>query len=235
MPTTDAGATGDCTGDIVCDDFESNALGAHPATWGVPIDGVGTVAVDNTHAFSGNKAVRIVVTPSSGQATVQISKNLSLPKNDFFGRMMVRFNPFTYSNHHWTLILASGHMPGSTTDQGWYQYGGVETNSILEAAYLSPHCDCGQRSTVPLPVSRWMCVEWHFDGIHNGMEFWLDGAAINALTIPAGTWLAPAFERLYLGWGYGAALGTPDVEMWIDDVGIDSTRIGCPTATASTH
>jgi hypothetical protein len=136
----------------------------------VPLDpaGVGTVAVDNTHAFSGAKAVRIVVSPGPGQATVQISKHLSLPTNEFYGRMMVRFNPFTYSNHHWTLIMGWGYMPGSVThttnDMGMYQYGGVETNSILEAAYLAPHCDCGQRSTVPLPVSRWICVEWHFDG-----------------------------------------------------------------------
>jgi hypothetical protein len=87
-------------------------------------------------------------------------------------------------------------------------------------------------------MGRWSCVEWHFDGINNQMHFWMDGQAIESMTVIdpqcGGPWQAPAFERVDLGWG-SAPAGVAVAEMWIDDVGIDSQRIGCPGRTSATH
>jgi hypothetical protein len=245
--TADAGHVGDCTGSIICDDFEPNALGAKPANWQVVVDppSGGTVSVDGTHTFSGTKAVHVTLAPASTIPHVQINRGFSLPTNDFFGRMMVRIAAYTPTGHHWNLIEGWGYMPGSTThtiyDMGMYEYGGVcSPTGGLGAAYLGPHTDCCQPADAGVvPTARWACVEWQFDGTKNEMHFWLDGQAVDSLTVTnpqcGGPWIAPVFERVDLGFGGGSPNSASSHEMWIDDVGIDSKRIGCPGVTTSTH
>jgi hypothetical protein len=247
----DAGTTNDCTGDVICDNFEQETLGDAPSNWQVVVDppGVGSVLVDDTHAFSGTRAVRLTTgwpnDPSDPIPHVQMLAGLSLTSNAFFGRMMVWIDPFTSTGNHWNLIEGWGYIPGSVgqtlAEQEMYEYGGVcSPAGTLGAAYLNDTTDCCQPSTEPVPVSRWACVEWQFDGINSQMRFWLDGQAIDSLTVTAngpqcgGTWSAPAFQRVDLGWA-SAPNGVPVSTMWIDDVGINSERIGCPSSTASTH
>ncbi len=74
-------------------------------------------------------------------------------------------------------------------------------------------------------------------GRTNTQKFWLDGKAIDDLTVAGqgqgcvnhGTedrWLFPSFEHLYVGW---ESYQTDDArEVWIDDVAIGTTQIGCP-------
>jgi hypothetical protein len=240
---------GACTGSIVCDDFESNSVAAKPATWQVVTDppGKGTVLVDGTHSFSGSKSVRVGVAPGGGVTHVQMLKGFTLPTNEFYGRMMVRFTPFAVPSYHWNLIEGWGYMAGlpkTVPNQGMYEYGGVcSPLGYMGAAYLGPGVDCCNPSNnVPVPMtgslSGWSCMEWHFDGINNEMQFWLDGQPVDSLSVApsakvcGNTWHAPVFERLDLGWAGGVP---SNIEMWIDDVGVDSKRIGCPAPTASTH
>ncbi|HET6283923.1 MAG TPA: hypothetical protein VFH73_23410 [Polyangia bacterium] len=42
-------------------------------------------------------------------------------------------------------------------------------------------------------------------------------------------WKAPPFEKLSLGW-YNAQPSAIAIEMWMDDVAVDTKRIGCPPA-----
>jgi len=44
-----------------------------------------------------------------------------------------------------------------------------------------------------------------------------------------GGWPAPKFERLDLGWWNALAEAAGPMEMWIDDVAADTTRLGCGT------
>jgi hypothetical protein len=248
MSGLDAGTAGACTGDIVCDDFESSALGTNPADWQTVIDppAAGTVLVDSTHAFSGVNAVHVTLAPASSIPHVQILREIALPTNAFFGRMMVWIAPYAREmpSHHWNLIEGWGYMPGAVThtiyDQGMYEYGGVcSPEGLLGAAYLGPSTDCCQPSTAAVPTSGWSCIEWHFDGIQNEMQFWMDGQAVDSLTVTVpqcgGPWQAPVFERVDLGFGSGSPNYSTSHEMWIDDVAIDSNRIGCPAPSASTH
>ncbi len=245
-------SAGECTGDIICDDFESNSLGAAPANWQVVVDppDAGTVSVDDTHTFSGARAVHFnlpVASPGAYSTPhVQILGQISPPTNEFFGRIMVWINPSNPTGHHWNLIEGWGYTPGNTShglsDQEMYEYGGVcNPNGSLGAAYLNATTDCCQQSNQPVPVSYWACVEWQFDGVNSEYHFWLDGQAIDALTVTAsptqcgGVWNAPAFERVDLGWGSGGPNAAETQDMWIDDVAIDSTRIGCPAPTMGTH
>ena len=90
-----------------------------------------------------------------------------------------------------------------------------------------------------MPVGRWACVEWKFDGPNNHMNFWLDGTAIPSLTMngtgqgcvnqpatPPFTWTAPNFDRLDLGWESYQTDGVRTIH--VDDVVISKTQVGCP-------
>ena len=78
-----------------------------------------------------------------------------------------------------------------------------------------------------MPEGKWACMEWYFDGATNTQKFWLDGKAIDDLTVvgqgqgcvsdgTAGKWYFPSFEHLSVGW---ESYQTDDPrEVWIDDV-----------------
>ena len=68
------------------------------------------------------------------------------------------------------------------------------------------------------------------------MEFWLDGTQVPALTVNGtgmgcinqglnGQWVFPKFDTLRLGWEhYQTSIA---IDMWIDDVALDTARVGC--------
>jgi hypothetical protein len=103
-----------------------------------------------------------------------------------------------------------------------------------------PASDCWDHADGTVePVGRWACVEWQFDGPNDTMRFWLDGTAIDSLTVrgvgegcvhqPATfEWKAPNFETLDLGWE--SYQGDSERTLYIDDIVISTTRIGCPAA-----
>jgi hypothetical protein len=70
------------------------------------------------------------------------------------------------------------------------------------------------------------------------MRFWLNGAAVDSLTVvntgsgcvtaPGNqAWTAPTFDRLDLGWESYQQDSARTI--WIDDVAVSKTRLGCPT------
>jgi hypothetical protein len=80
-------------------------------------------------------------------------------------------------------------------------------------------------------------VEWKFDGTQDQMEFWLDGAQLQDLTVlgegegcighdTGDKWFAPAFEQIQLG--FESYQADDARELWIDDVVIDDAPVGCP-------
>ena len=225
----------DCASMLVCDDFESTSIEG----WQLVIDPpqAGIVEADTTGATSGNVSMRFVTTASDVVSHVQLSKAIAPPDNVFFGRMMLWATRTPTNPQHWNLIQGWGYVPGSQTqslsDQVMYQYGGGGPDRALAAYYLNWTTDCFQPSTASLPLQRWVCVEWQFDGIANEMRFWLDGEAIDELTVThpwcGDTWYAPAFERLDIGWYNALAEPEGPMEMWIDDVVVDEARIGCAT------
>ncbi len=150
---------------------------------------------------------------------------------------------------HWTFIDGVGLVPG-TNYHAVYRYGGqlhvasggsqLMANSETPDSYNSvgPSTDCWQHANGKVvPVGRWACVEWRFDGAANGMRLWLDGQELADLAVN-GTgqgcvkqsasfpWTAPTFERIDVGWESYQADDARTI--WIDDLAIGTERIGCP-------
>jgi hypothetical protein len=173
-----------------------------------------------------------------------------VPGEAFYGRMMFYLESSPTTSVHWTFADATGLVPGQTYS-ATYRYGGqlpVAGGNQLMANYDTtdyyatppngPQTDCYQHADGKVvPVGRWACAEWYFNGPNAEMRFWLDGAELPDLTIEktgqgcvaqdaAYTWVAPTFSRLDVGW---QSYQTDDERsIWIDDVVFSSTMIGCP-------
>jgi hypothetical protein len=96
---------------------------------------------------------------------------------------------------------------------------------------LSPN---GISASKALSAGKWQCFEYHL-GADGSFETWLDGTAIDGLTVKAGTanpnagqWqrssYKPKVTSINFGWeSYGGDTNT----FWFDDIAINSTRVGC--------
>jgi len=255
-----SGSAGDCGAALFCDDFESYPTGAAPAGQWKTQTKMGAVAVDDTQKHSGSKSVKFTTQAASSTKTAFMklmgAPLFPVPMNTFYGRMMFYLQAGPTSSVHWTFVQAGGVVPNQTPSyHAVYRYGGqmpvmngsTFAGSQLMASYdtpdsyggTGPSSDCYQQSNaVVAPMGTWSCVEWKFDGTNNALQIWLDGKAIDELTVtghsmgcvnqPADyTWSAPAFADLELGW---ESYQQDDARtLWIDDVAIGTQRLNCPS------
>jgi hypothetical protein len=221
------------------DDFEGYAPGGPPgAGWQVQTGGGGTLVVDDTQAFSGTRSVHIKVPRAVAKARIRQGRPvLPLPGNNLHGRMMVRLTP-GWSGDHTDLVSARGMIADGAAAELY-----VSARPYLFVAYHPHHCT--KKGKTNLPLGRWVCLQWQFDGSRkrdgtakNEVRVWIDGALVNdAVLLGAGgtcregvnpPWVVPVFDSFSVGWqNWNNAMPVP-VEMWIDDVAIDSKAIACP-------
>jgi hypothetical protein len=237
----DAGIDAGCRG-VFCDDFEGHTLGADPkAPWTVTTwQNDSTAKVDGTQAHSGSKSIKFSVTAGAGKSAMMLLKNapvFPIAGNVLFGRMWIWLTQGAPDGVHWTNIHAEGPVAGKTF-RGMYRYGGMNLQKFL-ANYETAGAatDCWRESVTRVPEGRWACIEWRFAGPTNEMDLWVDGAAINDITVinkgdgcigheTNDVWMAPTFDTLKFGWEHYQSSTIP-ISMWIDDVAVGTTRQGC--------
>jgi hypothetical protein len=238
---TNAAGTGGgsgCAGALFCEDFEAYT-GMPAAPWTVRKNAQGAVSIDGAQHKSGTKAVKLTTSGAAAyqQAFISIDKPFPVANNAFYGRMMIYATKAANDGVHWTMIEGRGPGTGGITT-ALVRYGGQHMQTLM-ANYDSAGkaSDCWQHSQTKMPEGKWACMEWYFEGATNTQKFWLDGKAIDDLTVVGqgqgcvsqgteGKWIFPTFERLQLGW---ESYQTDDArEIWIDDVAIGTTQIGCP-------
>lgn len=246
--TTTPSGLPSCTGAWICDDFESGSVGAAPgAPWTTLAPG-GSATIDTTRAASGTRSVHFHVDHTADNASAvlragQQGTAISPGSNEMWGRMMMYLERVpTYGAEsewgvHWDMIHAEGNVPGMPYRAN-YNYGGMrEAHTMANYFIFDPWVDCWHNSNDDIPVGRWACVEWHFAGADDRMEFYIDGNIVSSLTVngqgqgcsgdaTGGQWLAPTFDTLWVGWQHYQK-ATNDIDLWLDDVAIDDTRIGC--------
>jgi hypothetical protein len=254
--STDGGAD-PCATARFCEDFESYTTGKAPGGGWKTSTNLGTVnVVDGAH-FSGSKSVECATQAGMNGKTAFMRLDLAsvfpVPGDLYYGRMMTRLESAPDTSVHWTFVQSSGLVIGQNY-HAVYRYGGqvpVMNGSTFVGTKLmanydtpdnysgtGPASDCWNHSdNVVMPVAKWTCVEWEFDGPNDTLRFWLDGKAIDSLTV-AGTgqgcvhqdktyeWKAPSFADVSLGWE-SYQMDTART-LYVDDVVISEKRIGCP-------
>lgn len=233
-----AGGSG-CEGALLCDDFESYA-DSPGGPWKVTKNSAGNVVIDGAQHRSGSRAVKFTTTGAMSyqQAFISLESVFPIANNAFYGRMMIYATSAAADGVHWTMIEGEGALAAQGIDKAQVRYGGQQAKSLM-ANYDSTgkKSDCWRHSATKMPEGRWACMEWYFDGVTNTQKFWLDGKAIDDLTVTGqgdgcisqeteSKWLFPSFSRLNLGWT-SYQTDTPR-EVWIDDVAVGTAPIGCP-------
>ncbi|HEX7671084.1 MAG TPA: hypothetical protein VF395_15925, partial [Polyangiaceae bacterium] len=150
------------------------------------------MSVVGDQKFGGLKSAKFTTQMSTGGKTafIQLSRAtvFPVPGNMYYGRMMFRLESAPEASVHWTFIQSGGVVPGDTY-HALYRYGGQHpvtqggtfVGNQLMANYETPDSysgngpssDCWHhaKGTV-VPVGRWACVEWQFDGPNNALRMW---------------------------------------------------------------
>jgi hypothetical protein len=232
-----AGGAGNCSGALFCDDFEAYT-DVPGAPWKV-LKNQGNVSIDTTKHNSGTKAAKFTTTGAAAyqQAFISYDKVFPLAQNAFYGRMMIYATSAANDGVHWTMIQGEGVAAGGIT-RAVVRYGGQQQKHLM-ANYDSSgkKSDCWRHSATVMPEGKWACMEWYFDGATNTQKFWLDGTAITDLTVmgqgdgclsdeTGNQWVFPTFANFSVGWE--SYQTDPAREVWIDDVAIGATQLGCP-------
>jgi hypothetical protein len=106
--------------------------------------------------------------------------------------------------------------------------------------------DCAVAApTQTIAAGRWVCWEWEFDGTADTARLWIDSQPMNEIDavgsgkqcqgpgfmgrkmMPNYRWESPrVWDKLMIG--YEQYQDTPAQELWIDDVVVSASRVGCP-------
>jgi hypothetical protein len=223
---------------LLCEDFESGAL--DPATWKTLGD---APVVEEVRAARGKRALHVVKN-GNGRSAIRVTRTFPVPNNTYYARMFVYFDslptePMSYA--HWTFAAATGTgVAGEIRLSGQLQRKanrfGVGTDNRKEDGtgdWTSSDRDPDPASNA-VPEKQWLCIEWMHDGGSNQTRFWWDGVEHPSLaTTPTRhggkknvPFLLPRFDALWFGWQEYQP-STQRFELWIDEVAIDTQRIGC--------
>ncbi len=234
----DAGAADECAGRAVCDSFEGAAL---LPIWKASTAQGGAVAISTERAYRGTHAVKV----STGATTYQRAMFettgtplFPLAKDELFGRMMVWLEQPAKDGVHWTMVDAFGPVAGQNNVNAHVRYGGQHQGKLMANYDTSgASTDCWQHSQTVMPVGKWVCFAFRFARATNELQLWMDGTEVTDIHVKGtgqgcigndlgGQWLAPTMTKATLGWeSYQQDVGHT---MYIDDVVLDDTAVGCP-------
>jgi hypothetical protein len=202
-------------GGLLCEDFESGAIDT--TTWTVG-QSLGAVTVDNVHVHRGSFALHShldPIGPGPINASAQISEDRTFPalQDGFYARWFMyvpapaSWPNVTFAQQHrmttgMLLTLQAEHFQ-------FYEYATMPDHIITSATLV--------------PTDRWLCVEWAT--VAGASHTWLDGVELKDTAFTA-TATAPIY-RLTMGTHINTGNNVPAVDIWYDDILVDSAPIGC--------
>ncbi len=222
----------------LCEDFESGMLDT--STW--TVSGTAPV-IDSLQAARGTKALHITQN-GNGLSYIKESKTFPEPNDTYFGRVFVYFKslpaaPLTYA--HWTILAGSGtQVDGEIRVSGQFSAGqslfGVGTDNRVQDSGTGDWTNSDKdpnNMPNPVPSGKWVCIEWMHKGDTSETRFYWDDTEHPSLyTSPSmhggnsNPFLLPQFTNVWIGWQEYQAT-TETFELWVDEIAIDSQRIGC--------
>lgn len=220
------------SGLLFCEDFEKGAADAAPsgAMWTTSYIGpdMPRIVVDATSpAHSGKHSVSITAPLTNFQSFLNYhdASVLPRPSGEFYLRVWVRLNRAMADHHNAYLVLDRASAPGAgaavrlgvQASMLSLTVGGDAHGSLSNANFSNDQM-LGPRFT----VGTWSCLEGYFNSATPTIAFWLDRAEITDFRHT--DWPADAYDTLRFGFEKYAG---PELTIWLDDVALGSSRIGC--------
>ncbi|HEX2874918.1 MAG TPA: hypothetical protein VHP33_26890 [Polyangiaceae bacterium] len=242
-----------CDGHLLCEDFESFEVGAPPSgRWTITKNGTGTsLVVDTVNKYSGAKAAHFggsLKSSNSVHMSTQGAPVFPVAGNTLFVRFMMYVKTYPGSQNEemhtrllWIgssdMVLDTSGAGISTNDNKVYAmetYNGIGVERLSSGHYR----DTSQRMSAAPNLGQWLCWEMEVDNA-GGPPAGLKGAALThlwrqgtelKLAVKGGeseTWGAVPFEKLNVSF-FAYQTAAESADFWIDDLVMDTKRIGCP-------
>jgi hypothetical protein len=224
----------------LCEDFETGTLDT--GTWHVS----GTMpTIDGTHVARGMHALHISRN-NNGASYIRETRTFPAMNNTYWGRAFFYFHALpqpAMGYAHWTFVAASGTgIPGEIRLSGQLSSGrnlfGVGTDSQGHTGDWTRSDNDPSGHPMAVPTDQWLCIEWLHSGQTNETRFFWDGTEHMSMytsatdhgtgsgSSPGAQYIMPQFTQLWLGW-QEYQTSTEHYELWLDEIAIDSARIGC--------
>ena len=237
---SDGGAvSASCAGTThpLCIDFEDGKV---DPPWTLSAN---DTAIETGNAAHGRYALHLSKLASHPTLYLQTAKMPGI-KDVLWGRFYLYMNPAAPLGHG-DIVRAND------ANTNWYEVGFAQAGTVNQAkpttgCYLSDwHTgvsgvpEKGQPSQFVIPAAKYACVEFYFDGATPAVgQVWSDGVQVQFATPPANPVVQKAVQFVSFAIGitlyHGDSLVSysgdtpPDLtDEWLDDIALDTTRIGC--------
>jgi len=216
---------------LLCDDFEGDGVDAE--LWDVVETDGGEVVIDGTLAYHGGGALRIHLPSGEGARgglRTRPGVVFPVPDNHFFGRAWFHVDPAVPETHS-AALTARGQLDGALAQYRLDSNGGRFNSRYAHPPTVVDHGGL-KKFGYDVPAEQWLCIEWEYDGEHDGMRYWMNGDEITDMTVTEGSepqpWVAPVFDDFEIGWRtFQAAQSAPAHDVVWDAVALATFRIGC--------
>jgi hypothetical protein len=220
---------------LVCESFEGTAKGAIPTGWTRQGDAA-LAAADDAQAARGAHALKL-------GAVANGPRRIVFPATTFgaahWGRIFYKVQtpaPKGTVYVHSTMVALVGKNPQGMGDEEVRVVDTVEDPSGRHQFIynVQPNgAEFGKGSDYLYRYDdAWHCAEWHIDAADQSYHFYFDDkevtqvAKMNGAGVLVGTGIPAAFSSIEVGW-YNYQAVTPGFVAWIDEVAVDTKRIGC--------
>ncbi|HZS39661.1 MAG TPA: hypothetical protein VFF06_22670 [Polyangia bacterium] len=216
-------------GGKICEGFENGPLNL--TLWSLTQTGT-TVTLDGIHVKRGLKAMHVHAdaVPSGGTGGTRegsIDATISSPSTPVYLRMFVYFASAIPPGGG-NLMRSQG---GSSPYTGVLMTRGSGSNRLEVLNYNNTGPSFDNVSATMLAPDQWMCFEMELlsdvpPGAGGGVNVWLDDAPLSDLAA-SGVAQLPLFADAIFGIEGVQPVPAPAFDAWIDEIMVDTQRIGC--------
>jgi hypothetical protein len=211
----------------LCEDFETGTVASF---WSKSTSGA-TLTVDGIHTRSGTNALHLHINATTAGVcsggNIKETKTFS-PTDSPTGDMWVRA-------YYYVDADALAGRPVLFFSQQAVDPYAFFTFELGDGnpAYFNTFQATGTnywKSATKFPLRRWTCVEWHVTQAAAGsLQSSLDGLPLADLNVSTTTANASPLGNLTVGFGTvaSAVVAGPAIDVWIDDIILDRSAIGC--------
>lgn len=231
----DAGpvATG-CPG-IFCEDFESGSF--DKSVWTrTQVDPGNTATVQSAKVAHGRYAAQFHAKGGTNLATVVAEKLPASLATHYFGRMSFFITDFPKENGgHTAYIWSSKDTASFPYTDHHFEVGSYYSNNVpnWQLTYWTGDGPEYPAAGGVIPKNAWACIEWEFNDKPDALAVWVNGKSApdgfefrNVNNNSSG--LIGAMTTLGIEFRTFHPNGAPDIDVFADDIVLDTKRVGCP-------